>query len=291
MRKSVKSTKNKKTTQSVKSKQIRVVHTRAQRFWGMVALACLFICGVMVGTGLNTPKEEPVAIAENLLLSPENISFSDVAVGSVYERNVRISAPAPVKIVALRQSKDVPEMNIETTCVAQEILDPSQGCMLEITYAPTTETYAGNNVLIVDWMSADGVVHNTGIVIGYSASRKVANPDRVCEHVENAMLARLPEEYATLPYEERIVRAQIYASLSERGCPENSETYVDKAEQELAIARALTDDEFDDIEEVEVAETYERLHAVADQILDTAKKLTTPAIDFVVEVEKVINEQ
>ena len=81
--------------------------------------------------------------------------------------------------------------------------------------------------------------------------------------------------------------------MSERGCPENSEKYVALAKQELEIARALEDDEFDQYETIEVVETYKRLdmQAAAEEILETAKKLTNPAIDFILEVEKIINEQ
>ncbi len=292
MKKSAKTTRNVKST---KSKQVMVVHSPAQRFWGMLALAGLFVCGIMVGFGLNEPASEPVTIpvAENLLLSPENISFDDVALGGVYEKYVRVSAPAPVKILAIRQSKDMSEMSVDTDCTDVELDNASEGCVMTIKYAPITEVYSGKNVLIIDWMSADGVVHNTGVGVEYSAQKRIINPDRICEHVENAMLERLPDEYEGMMYDDRILRAQVYANLSERGCPENVEFYVKKAEQELAIARALTDDEFTDIEKAEVSETYKRLNmqAVADEIFDTARKLTNPAIDFVLEVEKVINEK
>jgi hypothetical protein len=91
----------------------------------------------------------------------------------------------------------------------------------------------------------------------------------------------------------RIERAKIYANLSERGCPENSAKYVEMAKQELAVARALEDDKFDEFETVEVVETYKRLNmqAAAEEIFETAKKLTDPAIDFIIQVEKIINEQ
>lgn len=108
-----------------------------------------------------------------------------------------------------------------------------------------------------------------------------------CLVVEEALLEHLP------PAEYRIERAKIYANLSERGCPENSAKYVEMAKQELAVARALEDDKFDEFETVEVVETYKRLNmqAAAEEIFETAKKLTDPAIDFIIQVEKIINEQ
>ena len=85
---------------------------------------------------------------------------------------------------------------------------------------------------------------------------------------------------------------EIYANLSERGCPENKAKYVELAKQELEIARALEDDEFEEDETIEVVETYKRLNmqAAAEEIFETAKKITNPAIDFILEVEKIINE-
>ena len=112
-----------------------------------------------------------------------------------------------------------------------------------------------------------------------------------CLVVEEALLEHLP--FAENRPDTRIERAKIYANLSERGCPENSAKYVEMAKQELAVARALEDDKFDEFETVEVVETYKRLNmqAAAEEIFETAKKLTDPAIDFIIQVEKIINEQ
>ena len=112
-----------------------------------------------------------------------------------------------------------------------------------------------------------------------------------CLVVEEALLEHLP--FAENHPDTRIDRAKIYANLSERGCPENSAKYVEMAKQELAVARALEDDKFDEFETVEVVETYKRLNmqAAAEEIFETAKKLTDPAIDFIIQVEKIINEK
>lgn len=119
---------------------------------------------------------------------------------------------------------------------------------------------------------------------------EIAQPQDVCAEIERLLLNRLPE--ATDDVDDRIDRAKIFASLAERGCPENSATYVDLAKQELDIARAIEDDEFDHQETIEVVETYKRLNmqAAAEEIFEKAKKLTNPAIEFILQVEKIINE-
>ena len=124
-----------------------------------------------------------------------------------------------------------------------------------------------------------------------AALQQSGTAQQTCEQIESLLLGQLP--YAGGDSEDRIMRAKIYANLSERGCAENSQKYIDLAKQELEIARALEDDEFDNKETIEVVETYKRLNmqAAAEEIFETAKKLTNPAIDFILEVEKIINEK
>ena len=83
--------------------------------------------------------------------------------------------------------------------------------------------------------------------------------------------------------------------MSERGCPGSSVSkYQELAKQELEIARALKDDdiEHNPQESVEIVETYKRLQmqAEAERMLEKAKKLTNPAIDFIIQLEKIIEE-
>ncbi len=172
--------------------QYKVVHTKAQKFWGIMGLVALFVCGIMVGLGFSSSKKVIAAEVEET-------------------------------------TNPVPEIQIE--------------------------------------------------------------PKPTCVIVEELLLEKLPAENTIS--DDRIMRAKIYANLSERGCAENSEKYVELAKQELEIARAITDDEFSQEDTIEVVETYKRLdmQMAAEEIFETAKKLTAPAIDFILEVEKIINEQ
>ena len=117
-------------------------------------------------------------------------------------------------------------------------------------------------------------------------------PETTCGKIEMLLTERLsPVEYKDP--EDHIDNAKIYANLSERGCPENSGKYKEMAKQELEIARALTDDNLDDEEEsIEIVETYKRLQmqAEAERMIEKAKKLTNPAIDFIIQLEKIIEE-
>ena len=124
------------------------------------------------------------------------------------------------------------------------------------------------------------------------------SPETTCGKIEYVLSSYLNcREDGTekcMVAEMHIDNAKIYANLSERGCPENSERYKQLAKQELEIARALNDDDIqrDPGESVEIVETYKRIQmqAEAERMIEKAKKLTNPAIDFIIQLEKIIDE-
>ena len=118
-----------------------------------------------------------------------------------------------------------------------------------------------------------------------------------CEQIQVVLEAKLICKYSFChDAEDHIQDAQIYANLSERGCAENSEAYKNLAKQELEIARALTDDRLqysdEQKEATKIVETYKRLQmrAEAAKMIEKAKKLANPAIDFIIQLEKIIEE-
>lgn len=115
-------------------------------------------------------------------------------------------------------------------------------------------------------------------------------PDTTCGKIELLLTERLfPMESNANGH---ITNAKIYANLSERGCPENSEKYKELAASELEIARALKDDNLEQIDSIEIVETYKRLQMQqeAARMIEKAKRLTNPAIDFIIQLEKIIEE-
>ena len=217
-----------------KSQKVSVVHTPAQRFWGILAFAALFGCGVMLGIGLNEDKQQNVESA-----------FSEWQCNELRSNIAQNNYP-----------------NVEVLEQMYEIYN--ENCAGRMFERPVVEELPEEPV-----------------------------PQKTCEMIEDSLEAYLPHADKYADSDIRIERAKIYAQLSERGCPENSEKYVALAKQELEIARALQDDKLDQEATVEVVETYKRLNmqAAAEEIIETAKKLTNPAIDFILEVEKVFNEK
>lgn len=124
---------------------------------------------------------------------------------------------------------------------------------------------------------------------------KVADK-QTCQEIEDLLLKKLNRFDNMSNSEDRVERAQIYANLSERGCPENVVKYRDLARQELEIARALTDDRVEYTNEqqeaTKIVETYKRLQMQqeAAKMIEKAKKIANPAIDFIIQLEKIIEE-
>ena len=117
-------------------------------------------------------------------------------------------------------------------------------------------------------------------------------PESTCGQIERILLEEL-YSIDSPDSEAHVDNAKIYANLSERGCPENSEQYKDLAKKELEIARAINDDNLRNTSQAtEIVETYKRLQmqAEAERMIEKAKKLTNPAIDFIIQLEKIIEE-
>ena len=233
----------------------KCVYTRSQKIKGWLAFIMLFICGVMVGTGIAQ------------------------------------------KNVALKQKADVQQTEQKETCA---VVEEIQLRWLNDENSDYIEDHQAN-VRVYETLFQHGCPENQGkyrdaiaremtIIESLGGAQTMKS---TCEQIEASLLDRLPSGHAGVDSEQRIERAKIYANLSERGCPENSAKYVALAKQELEIARALEDDEFNEYETIEVVETYKRLNmqAAAQEIFETAKKLTDPTIDFILQVEKIINGQ
>ncbi len=241
-------------------KQYKVVHTVSQKIWGSLALVALFVCGVMVGIGFSADRK---VVADVVVESPQIGS----EIRAEPEETCQIIEDLLLERLYPIESQDV-SAHQGNMAVYEKLL--RAGC--EENSQKYRDAFNRENEIVA-------VLKQSEI------------PQATCEQIEYLLNSQLPPASGDSEY--RIRRAKIYANLSERGCPENTAIYVNLAKQELEIARALEDDEFENDETIEVVETYKRMNmqAAAEEIFETAKKLTNPAIDFILEVEKIINEQ
>ncbi len=118
-----------------------------------------------------------------------------------------------------------------------------------------------------------------------------------CAQIEKLLNTRIAEsgldQDSTIP-DVHLARAEIFATIAKRGCAENSDRYKALAVHEIQIVRALQDDEnFDEYQVRNMVDTYQKLDMAAEakQFVDTMKRITGPAIEFMNEVQKIISEE
>lgn len=287
-------------------KQYRCVYTRSQKIKGWLAFIMLFVCGIMVGVSLNGYKNE---LQQSV--SREYAEFSKSDCNDLKRKMIQDPAASDRPQVyekycegrVEKKEKPKQEPKVEKNKEPQTACQVIEEIQLRGLKDEKSQYFSDHeaNVRIYEVLFQHGCPENQAkyrdaiaremdIVAALGGQQ---SSQTTCQQIEASLLNRLPYGGYDAGAEARIERAKIYANLSERGCPENSQKYVDLAKAELDIARALEDDKFDNEETIEVVETYKRLdmQAAAEEIFETAKKLTNPAIDFILEVEKIINEK
>lgn len=284
--------------------------------YGIIGLVGLFLVGGMLGYTLNgsshlrnasMSKSQCDQIAESIVYAARNGANADkiAELNKLYsencvDRNFVEAKPQPQPKV---ETKKLPEQTCEAV---EELLKESlndENSMNAWDHQRNAQTYQR----LVDkgceknkekyWNLAQREFDIAkALDVDHELERNVNNVSSAttCEKIEVALLDRINCRYDSYCSEsEHIDNAQIYANLSERGCPENSNKYKELAKQELEIARALTDDSLENEPKVtEMVETYKRLQMQAEAIrmIEKAKKLTNPAIDFIIQLEKIIEE-
>ena len=300
-------------------KNIKPNDTRKNTVYGIIGLIALFLVGAIFGFIINgsdrvnnssMTKKQCDDIAFRIvdaanhnnpdLLAQLNKVFSENCNNRRFKMDKVQSQPKPQPVKAKNKLP-------ETTCGAieellkQELSDENSVGWGEHDYnariyeklskrgcEKNRENY--KKLALREREIADALNEENDFIITETDTEKKST----CEEIENLLNSQL-SEYRGMRYaQDRVKRAQIYANLSERGCVENSEKYKELAKQELEIARALIDDDIDhnEREATEMVETYKRLkmQAEAAKMIEKAKKLTNPAIDFIIQLEKIIEE-
>ena len=303
----MKKSNNKKIQQNQK---LEIKETRKNHVYGIIGMVVLFLMGVIFGFIINgsdhvnkstMSKSDCRDIANQIISAAQNNRPALIEqLNKVYSENCldRIfEQPKPQPKV---EEKKLPE----TTCEAiEELLKHN----LYNEDNPDWEAHE-NNAKVYDKLATNGCEKNREKYSQLSQrendiANALKNQDNVvtgdmptCKQIERVLIPELQcvGGYEICGYPDVHIRnAKIYANLSERGCAENSQKYKELAKQELEIARALNDDNLRREEEsIEIVETYKRLQmrAEAEKMIEKAKKLTNPAIDFIIQLEKIIEE-
>lgn len=277
-----------------------------QKIWGAIALAGLFACGVMIGVGFGSAdgnklhKKQCNAIAAKIVeisnwnsfeqedidrLKELNAMYEQVCAGYVADIDAVSRGDLPGNIDDIRACEVIEKVllerlrPIESNWIKAHI--DNIGIYKSLVESGCPENEARYNEMIE---------RETSIMNAIKDALPNENT-HACAEIEDLLIQQLPNKDMNSS-DTRIERAKIYANLSERGCAENADTYVELAAKELEVARALSDDKFSEPEAVEVVETYKRLEMkqAANEVFQKVQKLTDPAIDFILQVQKIIEE-
>ncbi len=284
---------------------------RAHKVWAIIALVGLFACGLMIGIGINkkstSVQEIGMSSAQCNDLAAELIDVarcsSDSCIARMRELNevyTNNCAGRMFQVQEVKEAQTQPQAEDDTDKKTCEVIEDLLESRLFLGESDDVNIH-NVNIDVYEGLIENGCPENTekykelmareNAIIDALKSTNSSENTKTCTEIEDLLIGQLPN-YPWDSCDIRIKRAKIYANLSERGCPENSQHFADLAAKELEIARALRDDEFSKDETIEIVETYKRLEMkqVAKEVLDKVQKLTDPAIDFILQMEKIINE-
>ena len=249
-----------------------------------LGFTALFICGAMVGVGIanwgHSVKQNAAPVVEQGDVRDAIVAFAERESAKDADKETLTICQSVEKVLLNRLYDD--DDNCDGVAHDLDIYKK----LVEYGCDENKDSYIKN------LQNKQAILDVVCVGYHFNNMNVMQNIKTTCGKIEESLDARLPYVDAGSSAETHIERAKIYAIMAEKGCPENNQKYGALAKQELEIARAVQDDKFDEQETLEVVETYKRLKMQqdAEEIFNKAKKLTNPAIDFIMQVEKIINE-
>jgi hypothetical protein len=294
---------------------MKQIKDNKNRVYGIIGLIALFLMGCFIGFILNgsdrvnksmMTERQCLDLQDQIMNMVRNVHqydaqkiaqldkmFSENCNNRDFHHDVK-----PVKVSGVQKEEKLPNVTCEAIekLLKQELMDENSMQWQDHkynsdVYIRLSRTGCEKNKQMYQQMAERE--QKIAAALNSDAMVKADAKASTCEQIESLLQERL--NYCDLDESDcRVRRAQIYANLSERGCKENVANYKELAKQELEIARALTDDHIEQNrqEATEMVETYKRLQmqAEAAKMIEKAKKLTNPAIDFIIQLEKIIEE-
>lgn len=300
-----------KTSTNTMSKYVYVPATRAQKIWGVVALAGLFACGLMVGLTMRGNNQSTVTdatvqltesqcdiVADKIQYAVKYSKLDDLEQWKkVYAESCGNHITTKTEVVSESKSENklstcekIEKLLLRNLNAADSQNSGSHSFNASI-YQKVSQYGCPENSVKYKKLSdeemaiAAALGENQGIII-------TTNDLRTCEEIERALNSRLYNVDDMSGIEERMHNAEIFSTMAERGCPENSEKYKNLALRQIDVVSAVSDEQ-ELIENKEViVDTYEKLQMqeAARNFLNKMDKLINPATDFIFELERVINE-
>lgn len=285
-----------------------------QKTYGIIALIGLFACGVMIGVAMNggngahRVKEMGMSesqcnqIASQITMVAQGYNCSgDQCATKLRELNDVYSKHCAGRTFEIEEPKTAPktdDMADKKTCeVIEEMLTSrlnDERQQDERDHISNIDVYKKlvKNGCPENVEKYQALIQREQEILAAIRVGAVSETEQTCTEIERLLQEQLG--YCGSAYDSQchISNAKIYANISERGCPENRQKYVDLAAKELEIARALQDDKFSDSDRKQISDTYRRIQMkqAANQILNKVQQLADPAIDFIIQAQKIIEE-
>lgn len=278
-----------------------------QKVYGIIALVGLFACGLMVGIAMNGNRsgnammekqcnalsKQIVRIssrasmdADDLaMLEKLNATYAKNCAGYNFTEEPKI-APKHEDMVDKKTCEVIEEL-LQSDLFGEQNSNPQDHRNNIETYKKLAVRGCPENAEKYQAL----IVREQEILAALTGGSMSGN-NQTCLEIEELLNEQLPVCTNAFDSVCHIERAKIYANMSERGCAENKQQYVNLAAKELEIARALQDDKFNDFDKAEISDTYRRIQMkqTANEILNKVQQLADPAIDFIIQAQKIIEE-
>ena len=268
--------------------------SRKQKFWAWVLLIGIFGCGVMTGLYplghkvAYTPDSAVKSESKDVATKPSNVPDVADKVADAAE----VVDPKPQEPCQINEKvlKNRLEKNIDDR--APNAIGLHQANLL--IYKRLMDTGCWENRGYFSDMAANEVIYLNAITDFDKTNNE--SLERPCREIENALNRRLIYNCDNYQYvsECHLNNAEVYSKMAEDGCPENVEQYRKNALDELQIADGVRINA-SDVNPREVRSTINtykklRMQGEARRYLNKVEKMLDPGIDFILELQKVIEE-
>ncbi len=296
-----------KQSTNTKAQYGYVSASRAQKIWGVVALAGLFACGLIIGLTWRG-NSQPDATGDVVQFTESQCDEFARRIQNSIDMNRLDDLEKYQKIYAQSCGSHIvaEEVVVSETSEKLKPCEKIEKLLLRDLYSsdnPDPNAHIGNAELYKN-VSQYGCPENaekykqlsddeTVIAIALKESMGVTTNDtRTCEEIERALQSQLREIYPESRAEERLHNADIYSTMAERGCPENAEQYKELALRQIDVVSAVSNEQELTENKETIVETYEKLQMqeAARNFLNKLDRLIKPTTDLIYEIGRVVNE-
>ncbi len=305
------------------TKTTKQVNVRVHRVWAVVALVGLFACGFMIGVDWrdNAPKKQLFTDAQcEKLISRIDAHIYNAEwdklenARDIFAKNC---AGYVVPVAPVVTEEVVEEKRDLTTCQRIEELllgrlEPEDSNSLDdhvynvdiytklVSHGCPENAQRWHKMFLREMEIGNALypdafeerLRGLGVMADSGFLREPA-----CAEIERAMKEQIRDCERVGGYDAKVEcyldNAEVYSSMVQNGCPGNMMANKEMALRQIEIATALKDEAELNAEEVEsVIDTYKKLQMQeqAQMVLNKIQMLTNPAIDFILQMDRIINQ-